>query len=209
MGRDLLGLAQLAFASTALAIPGCGETRAPEKPTEPPHAAHDEATAPEVLSAAVGDGVLTLRFSKPVVIPAKVDPSKFRLTFGYTTKQSKGYSGYYYASANLPRTWYNDVGRFSAETTKLRQPAPNVVEIPLPGDFSAEWVCDDIARVEKHDGAAEAGLYLHYSEEEGAAIADVDGHRLHSVAAYWKTEQSSTVDGDFENAPIPVKLRCR
>lgn len=211
MAREFSGLAKLAFASTALAIPGCGESAAPEPPAkaavQPPQAPKADPAPLAVVSAAVDDHVLTLKFSKPVVVPATIDPSRFRLTFGYASKKNAGYSQYYYASTNVTRTWYSDVGRFSKETTKLRQPAPNAVEIPLPANFNPSFVCEDVARIEKR-GDTEAGLYLHYSEEGGPAVTDLNGNRLASVAPYWKTNESSVIDGDFENEPLPVKLRC-
>jgi hypothetical protein len=207
MSKEFLGLAQVALASSALVIPGCGGERSPPDGQQGTSAL--DAVPPSIVSAALGEGVLTLRFSKAVAPPSGVDPSKFRLTFGYKNSGRDSYhQDYYYASSHVERTWYTDVGRFSADTTKLRQPAADIIQIPLPKDLNASWVCDDIARLQRRGNAA-PGLYLHYAEPGGSAIMDRNGNRLRSVAPYWMTNESSAVPGEFANKPIAVGVRCR
>jgi hypothetical protein len=205
MSRELLGLAQAALATSALVIPACsGEPAAQHRETTTSEA---DVVPPSVVSAVASDGVLTLHFSKAIAPPAAVDPSKFRLTFGKSAK-GDSYQDYYYASSHVERTWYTDVGRFTADTTKLRQPAADVIQIQLPEDMKMSWVCDDIARM-KRRGDAASGLYLHYSEPGGPGITDRNGNRLRSVAPYWMKNESSAVPGVFANQPIRVGVRCR
>jgi hypothetical protein len=215
MRSERARLAQLAFASTALVIPGCGGDEVKTSPPAPEHPTVATAAAvtnapPEIVSAGVDDRVLTIRFSEPIVLPAVIDPSKFRLTYGFSGKddgKKAGYGYYAYAAMAADRTWYSDVGRFAKQTTKLRQIAPDVVQIPLPSDFEAAWVCEDVRRITAR-GDGEAGLYLHYAAEGGPGVADATGKALASVAPYWVTAKSSVVEGDFVGEPIPVKLRC-
>jgi hypothetical protein len=203
MSKALPGLAKLAFASTALVIPACARSGAPPVHS-PPSGTSSDTTAPSVTSAVVEDGVLTLQFSEPVVAPKDFDPGKFRLTFGYNGK-GNSYSDYYYASPGVARTWYTDIGRFSGET-RLRQPAADKIQIVLPPDFNANWVCADLAASAKRGD--EAGLFLHYSESTGPAIADQGGNRLQSIAAYWVTTGTMSVKGRA-NKPISVRIDCK
>jgi hypothetical protein len=206
MNKEFLGLAQAAFASSALLIPACSAE--PSAPGIPTNTSATDGIPPSIVSATAGEGVLTLRFSKPLAPVAKVDPSKFRLTFGYKSGRTDSYQDYYYASSRVERTWYTDLGRFSAETSKLRQLAPDVVQIPLPADWNATWVCDDITRMQRRGNAA-AGLFLHYAESGGPAVTDTNGNRLRSVAPYWMTHEAPAVPGNFTDKPIAVALRCR
>jgi hypothetical protein len=211
MAKELSDLMQAALASGALLIPACS-TSEPVAPEPPAPALEQDTTLPSVVAASVSDGVLTVRFSEPVTPPDSVDPRKFRLTFGYYSS-SKADSYYYYSdyytASHVARTWYTDVGRFAPEATPIRQTAPNTIRLPLPADFNAAWVCDDVARIKKRDPRARPGLYLHYAERGGPGITDRRGNRLRSIAPYWLTAASSTVPGDFTDKPIPVGVRCR
>jgi hypothetical protein len=210
MGTELSGLAQIAIASGALVA--CSNV---DKPGANAHASNgaQDLAPPTIVAATLAGGVLSLHFSEPVAAPESVDPRKFRLTFGYyeakaDSKSDYYYASYYYGAARAARTWYTDVGRFFPDGTPLRQTAANTIQVPLPKDVNVKWVCDDVARLQKQGAGNKPGLYLHYADAAGPAIADRRGNRLRSIAPYWLTAKSSAVDGNFANKPIPVRLSC-
>jgi hypothetical protein len=212
MGKELSGLAQIAIASSALVVPACNNVEKAQTNAHAPARAQDSAP-PTIVAASLDNGVLRLQFSEAVASPDAVDPRKFRLTFGYYDAKADSTSDYYYASyyygaARAARTWYTDVGRFFPDGTPLRQTAANTIQVPLPKDVNVKWVCDDVARIQKQGRTAKPGLYLHYADSAGPAIADRGGNRLRSIAPYWLTEKSSAVSGNFTNKPIPVRLSC-
>ena len=212
MGKEPSLLAQVAIASGALVVPACSNVDKPHTESHGPASAADSAP-PTIVSATLGDGVLSLHFSEAIAPPNGVDPSKFRLTFGYYDAKSDSksdyyYANYYYEASRAARTWYTDVGRFFPDGTELRQTAANTIQVPLPKDVNVKWVCDDVARIQKQGRAAKPGLYLHYADQAGPAIADRRGNRLRSIAPYWLTAKSSAVSGNFANKPIPVRLSC-
>jgi hypothetical protein len=209
MSKELTGFVQAALASGVLVLPACSSGEAPTPETPSPASAADN-IPPTVVSAAIADGVLNLRFSEPLAPATAVDPSKFRLTFAYYS--GKADSDYYYAdyytTAHVARTWYSDIGRFSLDATPARQSDATTIQIPLPADFNAGWVCKDIARMRDRDARSRAGLYLHYAEPGKPQVTDRRGNQLRSIAPYWLTAASSTAPGDFAGKPIPVTVRC-
>jgi len=212
MGKELSGLAQIAIASGALVVPACSNVdHAPAEAHRPARA--QDSAPPTIVSASLGEGVLSLQFSEAITSPEAVDPRKFRLTFGYYDAKADSnseyyYANYYYGASQAARTWYTDVGRFFPDGTPLHQTAASTIQVPLPKDLNVKWVCDDVARIQKQGRAAKPGLYLHYADGAGPAIADRRGNRLRSIAPYWLTAKSSAVSGNFANKPIPVRLSC-
>lgn len=169
-------------------------------------------TPPTLLSAAlISPDEVLLTFSEPVAVPTRVDPQKFRLSFGEATNAEGAY------------TYYTDLGYVISDI-----PAYQFVELtgtctdqliarladPLPTTMCQE--------IESRVGpfTVEIGLFLHFLADGTPTIEDPSGNALQSIAESWASpalvDGSPTgplpnfdrVSGTLPAAPVSVSLGC-
>jgi len=208
MGRDFFRLVEMAIASGVLSIPGYAI--AGDSPASESGVAHttSKPAGPVVRSARLDKGGLTIQFSEALRAPAGVDPSKFRLTFAYYSKNRPGAYSYYYQyyGAGRPLTAYSDVGK-SALRARIEQPTPAQIRIPASSALNLSSLCEEIATAPGTQ--ARAGLYLHYVDSGSPRLESTRGVPVESIAPYWLAKEETTVTrGALAGKPIPVILTC-
>lgn len=165
---------------------------------------------PQLIDAQIlQNNVVELFFSEPMADPSAVDPSKFRLSFAWSSRYY-GYDDGYTFYANLSRytgaeqcyeyCWcdyyyydycYDDYCYEYCYTV----PGPSVDGISLALGASADRilmtlsssitssVCSAVRR--REDQGRDAGLFVHYTNNGSPQITDTDSEGLDAIAEHW------------------------
>lgn len=199
-------------------------------PTVDPTATMPLPGPPQLIDAVVRDAfTVELFFSEPIAAITAIDPTKFRMSAAFSNSYYNDSTWY----ADLGQ-WngeevcmeycygsdYGDSGGQHCNEWCYTPPGPQVhVQSIVNSPYADRAImaldqpmtanlCKQLANKIETNGATEAALFLHYSNN-GAGITDQDGEQLDAIAEHWVLLSNQTYSYQqgtfpFMNPYIPI-----